>query len=136
MHRRAGMLLWLLNCYFTAISSVCCLLNFIVWIPLKLFMGNFYCKCFFLSYLLILQEKLIHTLFLFDSLIPIVTSAYNFLLQYQPWDKFESHKGNDYQIKQLLVVEQILLISTLEKCLANSMKKIHTDIRVERVNKI
>ena len=72
---------------------------------------------FFLSYLLILQEKLIHTLFLFDSLIPIVTSAYNFLLQYQPWDKFESHKGNDYQIKQLLVVEQILLISTLEKCL-------------------
>ena len=41
--------------------------------------------------------------------------ATNFSLQYHPWIKHEGHKnrGNDHQLKKLLIVEHILLVSIL-----------------------
>ena len=41
--------------------------------------------------------------------------ASNFSLPYHPWIKHEGHesKGSDHQLKKLLIVRQILLVSTL-----------------------
>ena len=38
----------------------------------------------------------------------------NFSLQYRPWIKHKGHenKGNDHQLKKLLIFIQILLVST------------------------
>ena len=42
-------------------------------------------------------------------------------------------KGNDYQPKKLLIVKQILLVSTLGN-VQNSMENMHTDVRVSRID--
>ena len=41
--------------------------------------------------------------------------ASNFSLQYHPWMTLQGHKnkGNDHQLKKLLITQQILLVSTL-----------------------
>ena len=56
----------------------------------------------------------------------------NFSPQYHPWITRSSHenKGNDQQRKKLLISKQILLVSTLRKCIKNSVENIHTDVRV------
>ena len=41
--------------------------------------------------------------------------------------------GNDYQVKILLIIKQILPVSTLGKCLDISMENMHTDFRVLKV---
>ena len=49
----------------------------------------------------------------------------------------KENKGNEHQLKEFLIVKQILLVSTLthlRKCMENSMENIYTDVRVERVN--
>ena len=58
-----------------------------------------------------------------------------FSSQHYPWLKHYSHenKGNDHQLKELLIVIQILLVSVLWKCIENSMHNMHTDVRVLRV---
>ena len=40
----------------------------------------------------------------------------HFFLKYHPWITHEGHKdkGNDHKLKKLLIVKQILLVSTLE----------------------
>ena len=38
------------------------------------------------------------------------------------------NKGNDHQLKKLLTVKQILLVS--RKCFKRNMEKMHTDVRV------
>ena len=58
------------------------------------------------------------TLFLITlwlCLVPWLWLACNFSLQYHPWITLEGHenKGNDHQLKKLLIVTQILNISTL-----------------------
>ena len=60
--------------------------------------------------------------------------ASNFSLQYQPCIKHLGHenKGNDHQLKQPLIVEQILLVRTL-RSVENSMENMHIDFRVYRV---
>ena len=41
------------------------------------------------------------------------------------------NKGNDHQLKKLLIVKQILQVSTMPgKCIENCMENMHTDIRV------
>ena len=41
--------------------------------------------------------------------------ASNFSLQYHPWMTLQGHKnkGNDHQLKKLLIAQQLLLVSTL-----------------------
>ena len=43
------------------------------------------------------------------------------------------NKGNDHQLKELLIVKQILLVSSQRKCIENSMENIHTEVRVQRI---
>ena len=43
------------------------------------------------------------------------------------------NKGNDHQVKKLLIVNQILLVNSQRKCLENSMENIYTEVRVQRV---
>ena len=46
-------------------------------------------------------------------------------------------KGDDHQLKNLLIVKQILPVSNCtfaRKCIENSMENMHTDVRMERVN--
>ena len=38
------------------------------------------------------------------------------------------NKGNDHQLKKLLTVKQILLVS--RKCFERNMENMHTDVRV------
>ena len=46
-----------------------------------------------------------------------LTLAYDFALQYHPWitwiNEGHTNKWNDHQPKKLLIVKQILLVSTL-----------------------
>ena len=66
-----------------------------------------YPRCpFVLSRINRLKSKLIK--FFFNTL------THNFSLQYHPWIKQERHesKENDHQQKKLLIVTQILLVST------------------------
>ena len=39
-------------------------------------------------------------------------------------------KGNDHQLKKLLIVRQILLVSSTRKCIEINMKSLHTEVRV------
>ena len=39
-------------------------------------------------------------------------------------------KGNDHQLKKLLIVRQILLASNTRKCIENNMENLHTEVRV------
>ena len=39
-------------------------------------------------------------------------------------------KGNDHQLKKLLIVRQILLVSSTRKCIENNMENLHTEVRV------
>ena len=50
------------------------------------------------------------------TLWPLRVTASNFSLQYLPWITQQGHKnkGNDQQLKMLLIVKQILLVSTLK----------------------
>ena len=43
------------------------------------------------------------------------------------------NKGNDHQLKELLIVKQILLVSSQRKCIENRMENIHTEVRVQRI---
>ena len=43
------------------------------------------------------------------------------------------NKGNDHQLKKLLIVNQILLVNPQRKCIENSMENIYTEVRVQRV---
>ena len=39
-------------------------------------------------------------------------------------------KGNDHQPKKLLIVRQILLVSSTRKCIEINMENLHTEVRV------
>ena len=39
-------------------------------------------------------------------------------------------KGNDHQLKKLLIVRQILLVSSTRKCIEINMENLHTEVRV------
>ena len=39
-------------------------------------------------------------------------------------------KGNDHQLKKLLIVRQILLVSSNRKCIEINMENLHTDVRL------
>ena len=39
-------------------------------------------------------------------------------------------KGNDHQLKKLLIVRQILLVSSTRKCIEINMEDLHTEVRV------
>ena len=39
-------------------------------------------------------------------------------------------KGNDHQLKKLLIVRQILLVSSTRKCIENNMENLHTEVRM------
>ena len=39
-------------------------------------------------------------------------------------------KGNDHQLKKLLIVRQILLVSSTRKCIEINMENLHTELRV------
>ena len=39
-------------------------------------------------------------------------------------------KGNDHQLKKLLIVRQILLVSSTRKCIEINMESLHTEVRV------
>ena len=39
-------------------------------------------------------------------------------------------KGNDHQLKKLLIVRQILLVSNTRKCIEINMESLHTEVRV------
>ena len=39
-------------------------------------------------------------------------------------------KGNDHQLKKLLIVRQILLVSSTRKCIEINMENLHTDVRL------
>ena len=39
-------------------------------------------------------------------------------------------KGNDHQLKKLLIVRQILLVSSTRKCIEDNMENLHTEVRV------
>ena len=39
-------------------------------------------------------------------------------------------KGNDHQLKKLLIVRQILLVSSTRKCIENNTESLHTELRV------
>ena len=39
-------------------------------------------------------------------------------------------KGNDHQLKKLLIVRQILLVSSTRKCIENNMENLHNEVRV------
>ena len=39
-------------------------------------------------------------------------------------------KGNDHQLKKLLIVRQILLVSSTIKRIENNMENLHTELRV------
>ena len=43
------------------------------------------------------------------------------------------NKGNDHQLKKLLIVKQILLVNPQRKCIENRMENIHTEVRVQRI---
>ena len=43
------------------------------------------------------------------------------------------NKGNDHQVKKLLIVNQMLFVNPQRKCLENSMENIYTEVRVQRV---
>ena len=51
------------------------------------------------------------------------------MLEPNTWGNEIMLKGNDYQPKKLLIVKQILLVSTLGN-VQNSMENMHTDARV------
>ena len=50
-----------------------------------------------------------------NPLTPLELPTPNFFLQDHPWIKpqGDKNKGNDHQLKKLLIVKQILLVSTL-----------------------
>ena len=52
----------------------------------------------------------------------------NFSLQYT-WNQTlkSQERGNSHQLKQLLIVKEILLVSTLQKSIENSMEIMHSD---------
>ena len=54
-------------------------------------------------------------LFIFLTLWTLKWPPSNFSLQYHPWIKHQSHEnnGNDHQLKELLIIKEILLGSTL-----------------------
>ena len=64
---------------------------------------------------------------------PLQWLACNFTPLYHPWIINYGHKnkGNEYQLKKLLIVEQILLVSTL-----SNFKRTVLRIWVKRANKI
>ena len=39
-------------------------------------------------------------------------------------------KGNDHQLKKLLIVRQIFLVSSTRKCIEINMESLHTEVRV------
>ena len=39
-------------------------------------------------------------------------------------------KGNDHQLKKLLIVRQILPVSSTRKCIEINMESLHTEVRV------
>ena len=39
-------------------------------------------------------------------------------------------KGNDHQLKKLLIVRQILLVSSTRKCIEINMENLHTEVWV------
>ena len=39
-------------------------------------------------------------------------------------------KGNDHQLKKLLIVRQILLVGSTRKCIEINMENLHTEVRV------
>ena len=63
---------------------------------------------------------------------PLEWLASNFSLPHHPCIKFYCHKsgGSDHQPKELLIVKQILLISTLEN-VKNSIDNTYTDIHCQ-----
>ena len=52
---------------------------------------------------------------MFQPFNPQEWLAFNFSLQDHPWITLKSHENirNDHQLKKLLIVKQILLVSTL-----------------------
>ena len=42
----------------------------------------------------------------------------------------QDQKGNDHQLKKLLIVRQILLVSSTRKCIEINMENLHTEVRV------
>ena len=59
----------------------------------------------------------------------------NFSLQYHPWITYLGHEnqGNDYQLKKLLIVEQILLVSTLRSVSRTEWRKWILMLRYKRL---
>ena len=94
--------------------------NYNLWIPtsdvLSYILKYMYCMCLLLSP----DCSFFFLLITFAALLwpfnPWEWPASNFSFQYQPWIKHLGHenKGNDNQLKNLLIVRQILLASTLE----------------------
>ena len=85
------------------------------------FFFSFFFLFFFLPFLV----------YLFDS-CPESDEDLIFSLQCRPWITLVGHmsKGNNHQVKNLLNVKQILLVSTLGKCMQNIMENLHTNLVV------
>ena len=61
--------------------------------------------------------------------------SYNVIPESLTHMKVMRKKGNDHQLKKLLIVERILLVSTWGNFLENSVENMHADVRVWRVRK-
>ena len=63
---------------------------------------------------------------------PLESLTSNFFLQNHPSIKHWGHenKGNDHQLKKLLIVEENSPCKNPKKCLESSKENIHTDVRV------
>ena len=91
------------------------------WVNFKKAGQVFFFLFFFLPFLV----------YLFDS-CPESDEDLIYSLQCHPWITLVGHmsKGNNHQVKNLLNVKQILLVSTLGKCMENIMENLHTNLVV------